>query len=583
LKAFANVLGLLLWLFAAAPSSAAPDIGTAAGWSMPDGGNGLDLIVLLNTRHPQFKRDLNDVTVIGEGQKVAVAQLGSYQVNLRLDFPGGVFHFPTVADILEKSLGGNYESFTNTQNYSSLQPAVNDALRRILNNKKIQCNPPTAMNWAPTPPRMALIYLLPRFAAEAIRNGNAGTLGQLSYMGLEQIKADQKDLSAGGFQQLGVIEVSTLTRYAADAKQANNERNAKMKQLQDQWVSRIEQAAQDGSELVAAIAPGLKAGGYKPEEVTICTTAVKDGTALNGLLASEGFSRWSGKKVPARVDSVLKTPEELFSAAQAGKCAIVVDYAPNLQRYIQALRREGKPIIVGSLMTRAEAQEPLAKSIGFGSWADLELARTLGSGNGASAPQLADLRKFGVDNKAAFDTAVGRMSQSGYDKAADPAASRLLQFLADEGDGRKAGQTALQYRTAANAKAAAERKAREEAEQRAREELAKQFPYEAVISCGTGSHINILACFAGGSRGVDTELKLTNGDQSGMYKAYNFNQSGGREEADGYHINLRKNFSLVAQNASDILILAVKVTDRQTGKVVYQNQAAHFGVISVRN
>ena len=68
-----------------------------------------------------------------------------------------------------------------------------------------------------------------------------------------------------------------------------------------------------------------------------------------------------------------------------------------------------------------------------------------------------------------------------------------------------------------------------------------------------------------------------------MYKAYNFNQSGGREESDGYHINLRSNFSLVAQNASDILILSVKVTDRRSGKVVFQDQAARFGVISVRN
>lgn len=580
MKALATALGLLACLLAG-PATCA-DLGTAAGWSTPDGGNGLDLIVLVNTRHPQFKRDLNNVTVLGEGQKVVVAQLASYQVNFRVDVPGG-FHFPTVADILEKSLGGNYESFTNTQNYSALQPAVNDALRRILSEKKIQCNPPTAMNWAPTPPRMALIYLLPRFAADAMRAGNGGTPGQLNFMGLKQIESDQQDLSAGGFQQLGVIEVSTLTRIAADAKQAASDRNAQMKQLQDQWFGRIEQAAKDGSELVAAIAPGTKAGGYKPEEVTICTSAVRDGTALNGLLASEGFARWSGKKAPVRVDSVFKTPEELFSATQAGKCALVVDFAPNLQRYIQALRRDGKPVIIGSLMTRTEAQEPLAKSFGFASWADLELARSMGNGSGATAAQLADLRKLGVDGKAAFDQAAGRMAQSGYDKGSDPAAGRVLQFLADEAEGRKSGQTALQYRTAAEAKAAAARKARQEAEQRANEEMAKQFPYEAVISCGTGNHINILACFAGGSRGVDTELKLKNGDQSGMYKAYNFNQSGGREESDGYHINLRSNFSLVAQNASDILILSVKVTDRRSGKVVFQDQAARFGVVSVRN
>jgi hypothetical protein len=112
---------------------------------------------------------------------------------------------------------------------------------------------------------------------------------------------------------------------------------------------------------------------------------------------------------------------------------------------------------------------------------------------------------------------------------------------------------------------------------------AQEMPYEAIISCGMGSHINILACFAGGSRGADTEMKLTNGGRSGMYKAYNFNQSGGQEMGDGYHIPLSEKFSLKVQNSHKTLILEVKIIDRKSGKILFEDQASQYGVINVGN
>ncbi len=114
------------------------------------------------------------------------------------------------------------------------------------------------------------------------------------------------------------------------------------------------------------------------------------------------------------------------------------------------------------------------------------------------------------------------------------------------------------------------------------EQLEKEFPYYAVISCGMGSHLNILACFVG-SNGVDTEMKLTNNGKSGMYKAYNFKQSGGQEMKDGYHIPLSKNYSIKIQNSHKTLILELKIVDRKTGKIVFQDQASQFGVIIAQN
>jgi hypothetical protein len=107
--------------------------------------------------------------------------------------------------------------------------------------------------------------------------------------------------------------------------------------------------------------------------------------------------------------------------------------------------------------------------------------------------------------------------------------------------------------------------------------------YEAILSCGMGTndHINILACFAGGSNGADTELELKNGNQYGMFKAYNISGLG-REYRDGFHINLQHHFSIKAQNSHDILTLSLKIKDSK-GNVVFQKSVAQYGVISVSN
>ena len=91
-----------------------------------------------------------------------------------------------------------------------------------------------------------------------------------------------------------------------------------------------------------------------------------------------------------------------------------------------------------------------------------------------------------------------------------------------------------------------------------------------------------MACFAGGSRGVDTELKLRNGNSSAMYKVYNLQQAG-QERRDGFYIDLRRNFDLRAQNADDTLILSLKIIDRVSGRVVHEDQASRFEVVSARN
>jgi len=108
------------------------------------------------------------------------------------------------------------------------------------------------------------------------------------------------------------------------------------------------------------------------------------------------------------------------------------------------------------------------------------------------------------------------------------------------------------------------------------------YPYEAILSCGMREHINIIPCFAGGSLGFDTELTIGDGSIEKMYKAYNIGEAG-EERVDGLHIQLPSTFTLQAQNSHQTLTLQLQILEKRTGKIVFQKQAAQFGVVSVSN
>tara|TARA_Y100000589_G_scaffold312797_1_gene333501 strand:+ start:1366 stop:1734 length:369 start_codon:yes stop_codon:yes gene_type:complete len=100
--------------------------------------------------------------------------------------------------------------------------------------------------------------------------------------------------------------------------------------------------------------------------------------------------------------------------------------------------------------------------------------------------------------------------------------------------------------------------------------------FTALLSCGfNGSHINIAACF------TDTDLKLTNNGQAGIYKIYNIGQLG-TEYRDGLHIELSQSFKITAQNSNDTLVLGLVIKDGN-GNTVYQDAVGRFGVIKVGN
>jgi hypothetical protein len=110
---------------------------------------------------------------------------------------------------------------------------------------------------------------------------------------------------------------------------------------------------------------------------------------------------------------------------------------------------------------------------------------------------------------------------------------------------------------------------------------AENSTYVAVISCGASGYqnLNAMACFAGST---GTEIELTNGQNYGLYKAYQIS-SLGTTTGRGLEIHLQHTFSLKAQNSSPSLTLGVRIFDEKTGVQIFGKQVSQFGVVTISN
>ena len=112
--------------------------------------------------------------------------------------------------------------------------------------------------------------------------------------------------------------------------------------------------------------------------------------------------------------------------------------------------------------------------------------------------------------------------------------------------------------------------------------IAKEFPYVARFTCTTnGFPVNFISCLYG-SNGVNTEIEIKNGQEYKLYQGAEFSNIF-PDDNGAKVVNLRSNYSIVAQNASSNLILGVKIVDRKTGATVLEKQVSKFGAIKFRN
>ena len=392
---------------------------------------------------------------------------------------------------------------------------------------------------------------------------------------------------AQGYEALNEISHTSLFATADQMRQAE----ARRQQAVANRAQELDTLAQANStDKVGSIAFGVP---RSSGAVAFCTLSYdgEQGAAIlayayRGFATQSDAFRAQAERSRATVDSnrtyakAYASVEALYEARQTKpeECLVYVDFPANLKKVAAAMQRDGKTApVINELVASTELRDDWAKKTGYRQYAEYQTARDMK----VNAQQYKQLGEYRITDKAGLDAAVREMQASRYATGSD--VGDVLSYLKDKAEAAgRSGATAVSVRDARQKAAREAAEANAAAERRRREEYAKEYPYIAVLTCGMPGHINIMACFAGGSRGVDTELKLRNGSSSAMYKVYNLQQAG-QERRDGFYIDLRRNFDLRAQNADDTLILSLKIIDRVSGRVVHEDQASRFEVVSARN
>ena len=277
-------------------------------------------------------------------------------------------------------------------------------------------------------------------------------------------------------------------------------------------------------------------------------------------------------------DDLAKDLNDLYGQVHTGKCQIVVLSNDDASKLANAFQREKLDFNVFFVIEKNELSSSYALSQGYTSLEQLQLSKQLVAGKTIPARQIEKLGTLGVKSLLDFNSAIDRMVKEAY--SSERSVEQLISFLTDDAEGKPLKLSALKVKEKREIKEATERKSQEEANRARQLAFLKEYPFYAVVSCGMPDHINILACFNSGS--TPTDLKLTNGNDVNLYQAYNLSGAG-VEKRDGFYINLKSHFKITAQNASDTLILTVKIYSRETNKVLFTDKASMFGVIRASN
>ena len=386
----------------------------------------------------------------------------------------------------------------------------------------------------------------------------------------------QRFIDRGELLILGEVDAGTLIAQMKAAKEKQAESIQKREARNQTLLSKLPEY---GNSIVSFYLIPPKDSSGKVGVYKTCTVAGTGDLAewTTGMRYHEKFSKGLGIARDRKFDMVAKDLNELYEAVQTAKCQVPVMTNEEAIKMSTALQRDKIPFNFYIALPKTELVASFAESYGFKSGDKYAFSKQLNPR--ASSRQIDDFESLGVKNVDELNAAIQRMKKGNY--GGGESHDEVIQFLRDESEGKDKKLSAFQMKDARDKRYKAEAKARED-EERARElAYAKEYPYIAVLSCGMPNHINILACFSG-SHGVDTELKIRSGGASNMYKVYNMSQAG-KEKQDGFYIDLAKSFEIKAQNSHSSLILTLKIIDRATGKVLYKDQAAHFGVVSMRN
>jgi len=398
----------------------------------------------------------------------------------------------------------------------------------------------------------------------------------------------QKVQSFSGIQYY--TPLYTLT--AEEAKrisQANQETEFESAQLERAVTEEFRLLAQSGSkEKVGSLIISATRSGKEPPAVCTLNYKDEDATAVAGyrgqhmnMLLPHMKERYAkqGISFARGMNKVFDNINDAFVeiSRQPDVCHVFVDYPKNLSELESGFKRaRSLTTSLGVLMDANAARELFSTQRGYVDYNSYKFAKSISGG----AEDAKKLRAAGIINKVGFDELVLEIQQAQYSKAAD--LSVIYSYLADRDNAKIKKINVLAER---DARLAEDKKRRDKEEldrQARREAYAKEFPYEAVISCDfQGRHSNLIACFAGGRNDVSTELEIRNGTNYAMYKSFDLYRLGREQPNEGLIVPLSPNFEIKAQNSSDTQTLTIKIRETATGKNMYTKSAAQYGVIFV--
>lgn len=510
--------------------------------------------------------------IVPESFEVYVSNSADYKMIKKLDGTG-VFSDPSRLAKVQKFCPLTLSETYDDDSLESIVEAIPGLLGNIFNSKGAKAD-------------------LRFSAVSCVRsNWDRVSLERTASILVIQKSAEAQLLSADGFQRYvpletidGAVLVAAAKRLADVRAQAEAKVASRADELEDL-------ATQKSKAKIGSLTLSLPKG---RESLRLCT---RTGEADFNLAAGGYFATKKLRLSQNFIDTAIEKKSQIdrrkpftstfpdldtfYLAIQRDPklCEVYVDYPENLKVIIGALK--DRPYELNPLVPVSEAKSDWARQRGYENFSAYKFAETIS----ADAKGLKQLSEHNVTNINEFNKAAARMVKQGYSKQQN--VRNLVAFLDDEKNGSASNKSATEVknqREGESRQAAIKRAAKDKAE---RVLYAKKYPFYAVLSCGfNGSNMSLVACFAGGGRSsVDTELKLTLGSVSKVYKMYQIaNNRVGRMQRDGLYIDLPRKFNLRAQNASKSLTLTLKVYDRVTKKMMLQKEAGSlYGVVSARN
>lgn len=364
--------------------------------------------------------------------------------------------------------------------------------------------------------------------------------------------------ASGQFASLVSVSANAVAKYYVN-RQAEAEEQARRSAIEGrERTARVRAALPASTGQVTALRRlPLPAG-----KATVCARRMPApvGGDLTAYRKTEAVAAWLGRPAADGFDEVFNDLDALYLALKQSRCTTLVLTDAEAVTVAGALERDQVAFELFELRDAEALLPAYAAHYGYASTDDARLARRFSPM--PDGPQAAALRAADVTTPEALAAVWQRQQKLGY--PGERTIATAVAFLADETQGRRGGQSAVDVRrkreAAERAAAAAER-----------ERQVKAYPYTLELSCRNGSSgsLPVAVCFSDSNRSTLAELQ-----NCVTYRTLGYPDLA----RDPVHLSLCPKFAFKTQNLSEFLLVAT-LRDERTGQVVERQSAQRHGRI----